>query len=392
MAAAVDQRSLNDAFRAFNELSSSLESSYRDLELQVARLNEELGRARRARLDEFRARERIAGRLERLLEALPGGVVLLDATDTVVECNPAAVELLGDPLVGQRWSDVCARAMQRASVFGGDVPLASGRHVSLSHRELGTEHGRIVLVTDVTEAHLVRELLARSQRLSAIGEMAARLAHQIRTPLAAALLYASQLAAPGAEAGRTRDLSERVVQRLRHLEQLVGDMLAYARGAGAGTTEMSVNALLEEAAQCLAGRLRHGGRLTIRTRAPGLRLRGNREALVGAIVNLVVNALDVVGERAEVVVEASEPAPGVARITVEDNGPGVPAAIAGRIFEPFFTTRTGGTGLGLAVVRSVAHAHGGDVRLVADAAGGCFVMDLPVAGHGPQPADGGDSG
>lgn len=381
MSAAIDQRQLNDAFRTFSELSGSLERSYRDLEAQVARLHDELGRTRSARLAEHRERERLAARMERLLTLLPGGVLLLDGDDVVCECNAAARELLGEPLAGESWAAVCERAMQRASVFGGDVPLASGRHVSVSQRLLGDEPGRIVLVTDVTEAHLVRELMDRSQRLSALGEMAARLAHQLRTPLAAALLYASRLEAAGLDDAVRGELAGRTVGRLRHLEQLIGDMLAYARGSGTGMAELSLSVVLEDVAQTLAGRLRQGGRLTIRTRAPGLAVRGNRDALVGAVANLVVNGLDAAGARAEVVVEASAPRPGRARLTVSDNGPGVPPAVAGRVFEPFFTTRPSGTGLGLAVVRSVVAAHGGTVELAPGTSGATFVIDLPVDGR-----------
>lgn len=378
MSAAIQQRELNDAFRAFNELSTSLERSYRDLEGQVLRLTEELASVRRARLEEHRARERIASRLQRLLALLPGGVLVLDGDDVVRECNTAAREMLGDPLEGQAWAAVCARAMQRASVFGGEVPLAGGRHVSLAQRSLGDEPGRIVLVTDVTEAHLVRELLERNGRLAAMGEMAARLAHQLRTPLATALLYASRLAAPAVDEAQRGELAARTVDRLKHLEQQVADMLAYARGGGAGMAPLSLDALLEDVAQTLAGRLKSGGRLTLRTRAPGLAVRGNRDALAGAVANLVVNALDAAGAAAQVVVEASRPAPGRACISVTDNGPGVPDALAERIFEPFFTTRAAGTGLGLAVVRSVARAHGGEARVEPVPAGARFVIELPL--------------
>jgi two-component system sensor histidine kinase FlrB len=392
MSAAIEQRRLNDAFQAFNELSTSLERSYRDLESQVSRLNDELATVRRAKLEEHRARERIATRLERLLALLPGGVLVLDGDDVVRECNEAAREMLGGPLEGEPWSAVCARAMQRASVFGGEVPLASGRHVSLAQRSLGDEPGRIVLVTDVTEAHLVRELLERNGRLAAMGEMAARLAHQLRTPLATALLYASRLAAPSLPAEQRAPLAERTVDRLKHLEQQVADMLAYARGGATGLAPLTLDAVLEDVAQTLAGRLKAGGRLTLRTRAPGLTVRGNRDALAGAVANLVVNALDAAGAAAEVVVEASRPAPGVARISVSDNGPGVPQALQERIFEPFFTTRPAGTGLGLAVVRSVALAHGGTARLEPVGPGATFVIDIPAgeraAGEGAMPREG----
>ncbi len=372
MSNAIQQRELTEAFLAFGELSGSLEKSYRELEGQVQRLTAELASTRRSRAT-------LAGRFERLLEVLPGGVLLLDGQGIVQDCNPAAVALLGEPLMGESWERICARAILPGSVFGGEIVLASGRRASLSQRTLAGEAGRIILISDVTEAHLVRELTARSQRLSALGEMAARLAHQLRTPLSAALLYASRLAGQGHSVEETRSLAGKTTARLRDLERLIGDMLNYAGGGGGARVRTSVSAVLEGVAQILAGRLRQGGRLTLRTSAPALVIEASADALTGAIANLAVNALDLGGPEVTIVVEASEPVAGLARIRVSDDGPGVPAAIRERIFEPFFTTRPGGTGLGLAVVASVVHAHGGEVRLEDTPCGATFTVELPTA-------------
>ena len=267
MAAALDESKLTDAFQAFNTLSGALETSYRDLETQVARLNAELAEAR----------------LERL----------------------------------------------------------------------------------------------RQERLATLGEMAARLAHDVRTPLSAALLYASRLGLDGISDDDRRDIAARIVARLKHLEGLVADMLAFARGGGGILARCDVSALLESAAQSLASRLDGRARLTIRTLAPGIAVFGNAEALVGAIVNLATNALDAAaGTKYPLVEIEASAANGSALIRVRDNGPGVPGSLRARIFEPFYTTRPGGTGLGLAVVRAVALAHGGNVRIEDSTAGACFALQL----------------
>lgn len=372
-----EARELHQAFQTFAALSGSLQRSYSDLESKVTLLNTELTRAQaaRARLDE---------RFERLLEAMAGGVLLLGAGDVVEGCNPAAVELLGEPLLGQAWPAIRRRAFADGSLFGGEFALTSGRHVTLSRRPLGDD-SHVLLVTDVTESHLVRELAARSQRLAAMGEMAARLAHQLRTPLAAALLYASQLATAAGLDARNRDLASKATERLRELERLIADMLQFAAGGGGRPTQMTVGELLEGVVQALEFRLRLGGTLTIRSRSPQQVVPGRRDALIGAVVNLVVNALDVAGHGAQVVVEATEPAPGLVQIRVADNGPGVAPEIRARIFDPFFTRRSGGTGLGLAIVASVANAHGGRVWLEDGGPGAVFVLELPTAA-GQQPA------
>ena len=276
MAVAVEQAELTAAFRSFNELSSALEASYRDLESQVARLTAELAQARRERVRQLEERERY-------------------------------------------------------------------------------------------------------QRLATLGEMAARLAHDVRTPLAAALLYASRLGADTLPDGDRREIAAKVVGRLRHLEALVADMLSFARGGAGSVARCDVAALLESAAQSLASRLDEGATLTIRTQAPGLAVHGNAEALVGAVVNLATNALDAAGSRAAVEIEARLDG-AMAAIRVRDNGPGVAPEHSARIFDPFYTTRPGGTGLGLAVVKSVALAHGGAVRLEEAPVGACFALELPAAG------------
>lgn len=372
MALAIERSELKSAFAAFTEVSAALEASYRDLEREVAGLRGELARARRERVRQDAERERLASRHHELLAALPGGVLELDANGLVRVANAAAEQMLGCAPEGRAWADLSAAVGDLA--VGRETVLSSGRRVGVARRELAGG-GAIVLLTDVTEATLVRDLLARHQRLSTLGEMAARLAHDVRTPLAAALLYASRLGADGLDDDDRREIAGKLLGRLRHLEGLVADMLAFARGAGATLVRCDVGALLEGVAQSLVPRLSGRARLTIRTQAPGLAVRGNPDALVGAILNLANNALDAAGQDAVVEIEAREHG-GWAEIRVRDDGPGVPPALRERIFEPFYTTRTGGTGLGLAVVRTVALAHGGAIEVEDADRGACFCLRL----------------
>ena len=132
--------------------------------------------------------------------------------------------------------------------------------------------------------------LTRQQRLLTLGELAAGLAHQIRTPLAAALLYASQMTLAGRNAADMARCAEKTVESLKQLDKLVHDMLAFAHG-GAAREAVSVSALLEQVAQWLRPALRDGIRLTIRTQAPQLMVRANAPSLVSAVLNLATNAL-----------------------------------------------------------------------------------------------------
>jgi two-component system sensor histidine kinase FlrB len=310
-----------------------------------------------------------------LVKGLPGGVLVLDTRGNIVENNPAALELLGDPLFGQSLSAVLDRAVI-ASGATEHTELSNGRFVNISRRELAGG-GEVVLLTDITESHLMQVFLTRQQRLLTMGELAAGLAHQIRTPLATALLYASQMTLPDRTSEDLRRCGEKTVGSLKQLDRLVNDMLAFAHG-GAARDLVSVSALLEQVAQWLRPALRRGTCLTIRTLAPDLTVRANAPSLVSAILNLATNALQAAPADLNLELLARRSETGRAQIVVSDNGPGIPAHIRERIFEPFFTTRARGNGIGLSIVRSVVEAHRGSVQLAEAAIGATFVIDLPA--------------
>jgi two-component system, sensor histidine kinase FlrB len=363
---------LQAAFLAFGSVSEQLSGAFDSLRTQVAQL--------RAELEEAHAnKEHLASRLAALIKGLPGGVLVLDSGGEIRECNPVARELLGEPLLAQSFAAVLERTKASAGLVGEHTELRSGKFVNISRRELQSG-GEVVLLTDVTEAHLMQVFLTRQQRLLTLGELAAGLAHQIRTPLAAALLYASQMTLPGRDAVALGRCAERTVGSLKQLDKLVNDMLAFSHG-GAAREAVSVSALLEQVAQWLRPALRRGIRLTIRTEAPNLMVRANAPSLVSAVLNLATNALQAASADLDLELLARRTAGGRAQIVVSDNGPGVPAHIRARIFEPFFTTRARGNGIGLAIVKSVVEAHKGSVSL-ADGAhgaptGATFIIDLP---------------
>ncbi len=321
----------------------------------------------------------LAGRLTALVEALPGGVLLLDGADTVIEANTTARTLLGTALDGERWDEVRARACSTTTDVQGEIILRDGRRIALAQKALAPGTGRVLLLTDVTDQRKLEELLARHRRLAAMGEMAAALAHQIRTPLAAGLLYASNARRSGLTGEQRDALLGKAIGCLQDLERLIADMLQFARGAHFAGEHFGLDELLDGVECALAAVLLPGQALRIERPDRSVTLTGNRETLAGALINLVTNALEAAGERAEVRVSARATPLGT-EILVQDNGPGIPAGLHDRLFEPFFTSRAEGTGLGLAVARSVARAHHGDVALV-DATPGhtTFALRLPLA-------------
>lgn len=378
---AISRNQLREAFLVFDQASRQLAGSYEELQSQVARLGSELAAANQHLQRQVTEKGALAERLSLLLAALPGGVVVLDGEMRVVEVNAVARELLREPVPGQPWREVSDRALQPTetphewTVAADNGPL----RLSLSSRTLESGGGRIVLLSDVSEAHARRRELARHQRLAAIGQMSANLAHQLRTPLATALLYTSQLASGALPVAEGPGFAGKVLEQLRDLERFTQEMLRFARGADASDSEFAVAEVLSEVHQIMEPQACERG-VCLRLAAPAshLRILACKTALTGALLTLIDNALRASGG-GDTVDLAARAAGTAMHFVVRDHGCGMTADVKSRLFEPYFTTRGDGHGLGLAFVRSVALAHGGDV-LVASApgAGSEFVLILPV--------------
>ncbi|MGI5310118.1 sensor histidine kinase [Rheinheimera sp. WS51] len=325
---------------------------------------------------------------EALLQALPAAVILLDQRGYVYQANAAAIDLLGEPLIGLRWLDVITRSFSPRSDDGLEVSLKDGRRVKLAISAMAatsdqTQPGQLIMLTDLTETRALQSRLSHMQRLSSLGKMMASLAHQIRTPLSSAMLYAQNLSNPRITMQMQQQFQQKLQSRLQDLEQQVNDMLLFARSdTSQAVDSFSISELvtaIEDSAEAVlteANAIFH-----LRVTAENAKLIGNLNALSGAILNLIKNSLQAKPEQAEIHLTISQSVhkPEHIIIAVADNGPGVAKTIEAQLFEPFVTNKSSGTGLGLAVVQAVAHSHHGEVRYKPSELGGaCFEMQLPV--------------
>ena len=374
---------LQDAFGAFNQLSAQLSESYQQLEVRVAGLTNALETEQDERIKELKEKERVASRLAALLHALPGGVVVIDDSGKVQEHNPAAELLLGQPLLGLPWAEIIQRSFAPRNDDGHDISLVDGRKVSISTCPLGSEPGQILLITDVTEIRYLQDRMGQQKRLAAMGKMAASLAHQIRTPLSSALLYVSNLKRQVLSDEDRFSLTEKMTARLRHLEQLIEDMLMYSKEGKVGEELFTSQNLIDELYQELEPHLELAktsfNSINIKR---DLIIQANRQMLLSALTNLAMNAIQAMKENnitePKIDIEIKKINQDVC-IEIKDNGPGIPSEVQAEIFDPFYTTRTQGTGLGLAVVKAVAKAHGGNVELDSIVNEGCsFKVLIPL--------------
>lgn len=383
------RQGLEQAFALFSQMSTQLTDSYGLLEARVTELKGELAVVSAQRMEELAEKERLANRLQHLLDLLPGGVIVIDGTGMVREANPAALDLLGEPLIGMLWRHVIARCFAPREDDGHEISLKDGRRLSIATRSLDAEPGQLVLLNDLTETRHLQSQLARHERLSSLGRMVASLAHQIRTPLSAAMIYASHLAEQALNVETQQRFAGRLKERLHELEHQVRDMLVFARGELPLTDRVTPAALvaaLESAAQT------HVRDVAVRWQcdSPLGELLCNRDTLVGALLNLIENAVQAsAGQpdgRRRLKIHAYNRG-NTLRLCVSDSGSGIEPAALARIGEPFFTTKTTGTGLGLAVITAVARAHQGRVEFRSrPGRGTCAIVSLPlVPGVGTGP-------
>ncbi|PHN58109.1 sensor histidine kinase [Pseudomonas viridiflava] len=368
---------LQQAFSLFNQMSAQLTDSYGLLEARVTELKGELAQAGVQRLQELAEKERLANRLQNLLDLLPGGVIVIDGMGVVREANPAAIDLLGQPLLGMLWRHVISRCFAPRVDDGHEISLKDGRRLSISTRSLDAEPGQLVLLNDLTETRRLQEQLARHERLSSLGRMVASLAHQIRTPLSAAMIYASHLTEQELPVETQQRFAGRLKERLHELEHQVRDMLVFARGELPLTDRVAPGALFQALQNAAATHLQ-GAAVRWQCDSVDGELLCNRDTLVGALLNLVENAVQASAGRTRLKVHVYSRG-NTLRLCFSDNGSGMDQAALARIGEPFFTTKTTGTGLGLAVVTAVTRAHQGGVQYRSRVGRGtCAIVSLPL--------------
>lgn len=238
-------------------------------------------------------------------------------------------------------------------------------------------------MTDLTQTRQLQSRIAHMQRLSALGKMVASLAHQVRTPLSAAMLYAANLSSDKLNTNARGHFHDKLMSRLQDLESQVNDMLLFAKsGEQQVLAPVSMQSLLTDVTHASEAMvIQRECQMRLILPEPDIEIIANKVALSSAISNLVHNAVQACGDGGEIVLSAvrSTHFEDHVKISVKDNGIGLTEPQIQRIFEPFFTTKSNGTGLGLAVVQSVANSHQGFVKAGKSELGGAeFNLYLPI--------------
>ncbi|MFT5218337.1 MAG: two-component system sensor histidine kinase FlrB [Planctomycetota bacterium] len=368
----ISNRDLLQAFQQFNQLSESLNASFDEIN-QTAHSCAPITAQTTPNSDQLRIEH-----LNALLNAIPGGVVVLDPRGRVAETNQSARQLLGEPLAGESWRDIVQRVFL-SELDQGELKTADGRQFSISTCPLGYAPGQILLLSDVTQTRELQRTAQQNLHLMTMGKMMASLAHQLRTPLAASMLYLSQLVAGVPDPQTGRSFSQKALSGIKHIEKMINDMLVFAHGGQFITTRFGVAELFAELEDQLLPQtdLRHAC-LQISGQECGAELQGNKDALLGALANLCMNALQASKKNPLIRIKLEITRHGLLSISLQDNGCGMDRHTRAHLFDPFFSTKTDGTGLGLAVVKSVIESHQGRIAVYSRPGNGCrFRIFLP---------------
>src|SRR5438445_4915354 len=350
------------------------------------------------------------GEWEKTVDAISQAICIVDAHGTVRRANRVFADLIqtavtaipGRPWIGlmpPAWSDPVARALAEPSA--STTEIRAGERVLLLTAIPMAEPGSAVLVfEDQTERRRLQEQLIQSEKMSAIGQLIAGVAHDLNNPLASVVGFSDLLSEASDVPPRLAEPLAVIRQEAERASAIVRNLLSFARRQEGERQLQSIRPILESTHQLLRTQLlaaRIELTLEFEPGLPEVEVHANHIKQVFAnIINnaaqAIAGARPQVGGRIQIVTQCQ---PDGLSVSISDNGPGIPEAVAQRVFEPFFSTKSEGegTGLGLSICLGIVKEHGGSMSLDPGGAGsgrgGTFTVALPAGdrmGLSPPPA------
>jgi signal transduction histidine kinase len=372
------------AFSSFTEAAASLERSYAQLQAEVAGLRQELEETNRDLVCSLEENQRMRERLNRILEALPCGVVAVEADGRTSLANPEAARLLA-VTVHCPLPTPLGELLERARADGCELEVqAQGEPVWIAVRQaqLSAEAGGslIFIAQDISGLKRLEKEHEILRQRQALAEMSATLAHEIRNPLGSLELFAGLLA--GSELGEPERGWVRHLQAgLRTLAATVNNVLHFYSQPQAGFSPLDLGELLTRLAEFLEPQAQASGvKIELEHSLDQVWVAADQHRVEQVVLNLAQNAFRFMPKGGVLEIRGQSwlrEGVSVVRVEVADSGPGIPAENAERIFEAGFTTRPGSPGLGLAVSKSIMEQHGGAIRVLPGPGGARFELEFP---------------
>ena len=334
---------------------------------------------------------------EQMVDAIGPGICIVDPRGSVRRANRSFARLVGAPvtalagrpwlvLLPPAWAEPVGKALAAPGGEGSEIRTDKRIYTVNAHGIQGDEPGTVVLlIVDTTETRRLQEQLIQSEKLSAIGQLIAGVAHELNNPLASVLGFADFLTEAADVPGNLREPLRVIQEEAQRAAGIVKNLLTFARRQDQERRRLAIGPILERTLALLKNQLiglKVEPLLVVEPHLP--EVEGNANQLQQVLVNIVNNgaqAIATTGRAGTVVVRARPWLDGIA-IDIVDNGPGIPEEQQGRVFEPFFTTKAEGegTGLGLSICQGIVKEHGGKLTLKSTPGhGATFTIELPPA-------------
>jgi PAS domain S-box-containing protein len=376
---------LHQAFSNFTAASKSLEAYYQKLQEEVHYLTGVLEETNHQLSEALGQAEESKDFLKGILQGLEEAIIVLDPNEQMIMLNRAAEDLLG-----HRASETIGRPFHHLDITireeGTDTWLVTKRKKiqvifsrSLIQDSEGLVRGYVVLIKDISLIKALESQRERNKRLIAMGEMAAKLVHEIRNPLCSIELYASMLAGD-LELTVHADLAKGISQGIKSLNHVLTNMHYFAIPQKPLMAWVDIKKILEELFFMLRP-LIEAKRIQLRERLNGQnKLWGDKELIKQVLLNIMLNAVEATPEDGSVELTLRKGKQGERMIEIKDRGSGIPPEYLERIFDPFFSLKEKGSGLGLSIAANIMQAHAGAIKVHNRwKQGACFQLIFPSA-------------
>src|SRR6266436_206574 len=364
----------------------------------------ELERLHRIEKERATQSERLS---EEVTRNMPAGLLIVNVTGIISSANPAAEQVLGIRGLGfRRYSEalgesseltrLIAECLAEGNIFRREqvehaTPTGEQRRlgVTISPIRRGNEKisGAICLLSDLTELAALQQQMQLKENLAALGELSAGIAHEFKNALATISGYAQMIQSEPSEV-EALDYVGRILEQTRNITHVMTEFLKYARPMEIPDERVALQTVVERVVGEVGETL---PQVKIRWEGTFGEAEGDEGLLRQALLNLARNAAEAcaISEGGGQVVVRGDAIHGeeakFQRISVADNGPGIPANVLLKLFRPFFTTKAEGRGLGLAVVQKIVVQHGGQVQVRNRPQGGAeFIVTLPIPRGVPE--------
>jgi signal transduction histidine kinase len=390
---------LTKGFELFSKETERLDNAYLHLKAEFRTVNQRL----HTKVQELHV---LTEYLDNILKNMSQGLLFIDLEGNVTTYNREAESILGpaqsqvlfqpfhahfeDTIFGYSMEKALKESLAPKTSFA-TLNLQNGQKKILeidnsfipSKQEealhLGFTRGVIILIRDISELRRLQTISARNERMKALGEMAAEVAHEIRNPLGGIKGFASLLVRDLKESPEQLHMAESIVEGSNTLDRLVAHVLNYSRPLNLELETVNLADFLKEVEESLIAENIFGDKIAFKLINPqNMSLPLDPGLMKSVVRNLLINGMQAMPNGGHLTLKCGE-SEEKAVIEVIDTGIGIPDELLKKIFSPFFSTKAEGNGLGLAEALKVARAHGGDITVESTVGfGTCFTIKLPL--------------